>query len=45
VEVLPTLLLLVAVIAIFGDAVIHIVFANLTEERIDEIAADPNAES
>ena len=44
-EVLPTLLFLVAVIAMFGDAIIHIVFANLVEERIDEICADPKAES
>lgn len=44
-DFLPTLLFLVAVFAVAGDAVVHFVFANLVEERIDEVHAAHNAES
>lgn len=44
-DVLPTLLFLVAVFAVAGEAVVHFVFANLVEERIDEVRAAHNAES
>lgn len=44
-EFLSTLLYLVAVFAMVGNTVVHVVFSNLVEERIDKERAARKAES